>query len=93
MSSVWSVYVIETEGGRFYTGVTTDLNQRFRQHAAQIKGGAKFFRSDPPSLVLFVHDCQSRSHALRLEARIKSFSRPEKEALVFRRPAAFLREF
>lgn len=80
---MWFVYVIETELGRFYTGVAKDINARFRQHAGELKGGAKFFRSDRPSLLLFFKECRNRSEAQKLESHIKSLSRVEKEQLVY----------
>lgn len=82
-SFVWYVYVIETEQGRFYTGVAKDINARFRQHAGEIKGGAKFFRSDKPSLLLYFQECENRSEAQKLECYVKSLSRAEKEMLVY----------
>lgn len=81
--NMWWLYVIETEKGRFYTGVTTDVDQRFRQHAGEIKGGAKFFRSDAPALLIYLESHPSRSAAQRAESRMKSLSRTQKEALVF----------
>ncbi len=80
---MWWVYIIETESGRFYAGVARDINRRFRQHAGEIKGGAKFFRGDRPSLLIFAEESASRSCALRREAEIKSLSRIQKERLVF----------
>lgn len=80
---MWFVYVIETELGRFYTGVARDINARFRQHAGEVKGGAKFFRSDRPSLLLFFKKCRNRSEAQKMESHIKSLSRVEKEQLVY----------
>ena len=29
----WLVYMIETRSGKLYTGITTDLDRRFRQHS------------------------------------------------------------
>ncbi len=80
---MWIVYIIETVGGRFYTGVSTDINLRFRQHSGQLKGGAKFFHSDPPSLVIYVEERVSRSLAQKREAAIKALSRAQKERLVY----------
>ncbi|MEZ4816101.1 MAG: GIY-YIG nuclease family protein [Bdellovibrionota bacterium] len=80
---MWFLYIVETELGRFYTGVAKDVNQRFRQHSGEIKGGAKFFRSDKASLLLYVKKCKNRSEAQKLESRIKSLSRKEKEELVY----------
>lgn len=80
---MWWVYIIETESGRFYTGVARDINRRFRQHQGEIKGGAKFFRSDRPSLLIYAEESASRSLAQQREAEIKSLPRAQKEQLIF----------
>ena len=66
-----------------YTGVSTDVNKRFRQHLGLIKGGAKFFRSDPPALLVYEEQGLTRAIAQQREAAIKKLNRKEKEELVF----------
>lgn len=83
MIRVWSVYVIESQSGKFYTGISTDVNRRFRQHLGVVKGGAKYFRSDPPSLLVYEESFRDRSAAQKREAEIKAFTRLEKENLVY----------
>ncbi|MBP7844788.1 MAG: GIY-YIG nuclease family protein [Proteobacteria bacterium] len=78
----WFVYIIETQSGKFYTGICKDINKRFEQHSGLKKGGAKFFRSDPPALLVFEESHKSQSHALKREYEIKSMSRAQKEALI-----------
>ena len=79
---MWYVYVIETLKGHYYTGVARDVNKRFLQHEGKIKGGAKFFHSDKPSLLLFCKSCKDRSSAQKLESKIKSLNRKQKEVLL-----------
>ncbi|MEH6648516.1 MAG: GIY-YIG nuclease family protein [Motiliproteus sp.] len=78
--------MIETEGGRLYTGITTDLKRRFEQHKTG-KGGAKFFRSDPPLRLRYTLELPDRSSALKLEYRIKQLSRQQKWKLVAKNTA------
>jgi putative endonuclease len=40
----WFVYIIEADNGKLYTGITTDLSRRFKQHQ-QHNGGARFFHT------------------------------------------------
>lgn len=80
---MWWVYVIETESGSFYTGVAKDVNLRFRQHKGEIKGGAKFFRSNPPSLLIYMKEYKNRSEAQKIESYIKKLSRTQKEEFIF----------
>jgi putative endonuclease len=81
-SSSWWVYIIETEKGTLYTGITTDLERRFRQHAGEIKGGAKYFNGATPVRIRFKKKFPDRSSASKHEAHIKSLSRAEKLLLL-----------
>ncbi len=47
----WFVYIIEANDNSLYTGITTDLQRRFDQHASG--QGAKFLKADAP-LDLFI---------------------------------------
>lgn len=73
--------MIETEGGRLYTGISTDPKRRFEQHRSG-KGGAKFFRTDPPRRICYLHECVDRSDASRQEYRLKQLSRKQKLQLI-----------
>lgn len=51
-------YVLRSFSGlRTYTGITTDLSRRLRQHNGEIRGGAKATRSGGPWNVLCVVAC------------------------------------
>lgn len=82
MSSVpWFVYIIENEKGHLYTGITTDIERRFREHQGS-KKGAKFFRTGSPLKILFQKKFATRSMASKFEAKVKSLKRAEKIALI-----------
>lgn len=76
----WHVYMIRSADGSLYTGITTDVERRFRQHAAG--EGARYFRGRQPVEVVFREGGHTRSSAGRREARIKNMSRAEKLILV-----------
>lgn len=78
----WFVYIIETQSGKFYTGICKDINKRFEQHLGIKKGGAKFFRSDPPALLIYEESHKTQSLALKREYEIKSMNRIQKEELI-----------
>lgn len=84
MAANWWVYMVETESGRLYTGITTDVARRFCEHSntSASSKGAKFFRSDPASKVVYRELSESRSAASRREAAIKKLSRKEKLLLL-----------
>jgi putative endonuclease len=77
----WQVYIILCTDDSLYTGITTDPERRFRQHA---KGaGAKYFRGRQPVRIVYHEGGHTRSSAARREAEIKSISREEKLLLCF----------
>ena len=78
-SAPWFVYVLECANGRLYTGITTDVARRFREHATG--RGAAFTRMNAPHRVLAFTACADRSQASRLEARIKRLSPTDKRRL------------
>ena len=73
---IWQVYIILCSDDSLYTGITTDLERRFCQHARG--SGAKYFRGRQPIRVVYSEGGHSRSSAGKREAEIKSLSRPEK---------------
>jgi putative endonuclease len=76
----WQVYIILCSDNSLYTGITTDMERRFLQHAQG--RGAKFFRGRRPLRVVYREGGHSRSSASSREARIKAMSRPDKLGLV-----------
>lgn len=78
----WWAYIIETDKGALYTGITTDLERRFRQHSGELKGGAKYFHSGAPVEIRYKKKFKNRSEASKFEARVKAMKRSEKLALL-----------
>ena len=76
----WSVYVLECQSGRLYTGVAVDPRKRLLAHASG--KGALFTRADPPRRCLTVRQFPDQSSALKEEHRIKQLSRTEKLDLI-----------
>lgn len=81
MSDGWVVYIVESARGALYTGVTTSLERRLREHATGARG-ARFFRLGGPAAVRYVEHATDRSSAQRREAAIKRLSRSAKLALI-----------
>ena len=82
-STPWFVYLIKSSDGLLYTGITTDVERRFREHQG-LSGknrGAKFFRGRTPVSVVYTELLDSRSQASRREAEIKRMSTSAKRAL------------
>ncbi|MEQ9023338.1 MAG: GIY-YIG nuclease family protein [Pseudomonadales bacterium] len=82
-STPWFVYLIKSSDGLLYTGITTDVERRFREHQG-LSGknkGAKFFRGRSPVSIVYKETHKSRSQASRREAQIKKMSASAKQAL------------
>jgi len=75
----WMVYIIESEQGLLYTGITTEPERRFREHASG--KGARWFRGRAPRRFVYLEPCADRGAALRREAAIKRLPRAAKLAL------------
>ena len=68
--------MILASDGYLYTGITTDIGRRWRQHGS--KQGAKFFYGRKPTALLYLEGNHSRSSASQKEYEIKQFKRPQK---------------
>jgi len=78
----WSVYIILCSDGSLYTGISTDVERRFRQHRGG--KGAKFFRGRQPLNIAYRENNYSHADACRREIAIKKMPRAEKWALIER---------
>jgi putative endonuclease len=74
------VYVLRCGDETFYTGYTTDVERRVREHAAG--EGAKYTRGRTPLELVHVEGFPSRSAAMSREYELKQLSRTEKEQVV-----------
>lgn len=77
----WFVYIIENEKGHYYTGITTDLARRFKEHGAE-KKGAKFFNTGAPVEIVFSKKFPDRSSASKFECAVKKLNRAKKIDLI-----------
>lgn len=72
----WFVYLLECANGRLYTGITPDLEERFRKHATG--KGAMFTRLNKPLRMIAAIPCTDRSEASRLERLMKGLAPGQK---------------
>ena len=79
-STLWYIYIILCSDNSLYTGITTDVERRFSQHAEG--RGAKYFRGRQPLQVVYCESGHNRSSASSREIRIKAMNRADKMLLV-----------
>ena len=77
----WSVYIISCHDGSLYTGISTDVERRFKQH--KNKKGAKYFYSRRPEKIVYIEDKHNKSTAAQREHEIKSLNRKQKLVLIY----------
>ena len=76
----WQVYIILCSDDSLYTGISTDVERRFAEHASG--RGARYFRGRQPLRVLYRETGHTRSSASAREVAIKSLSRAGKLNLI-----------
>jgi putative endonuclease len=77
----WVVYMILTDSGKLYTGITNNLERRFDEHKNQSKG-ASFFHFSGPSKIVYSEPHPDRSSASKREIAIKKLTRKQKDQLI-----------
>ena len=81
----WFVYILECRDGRYYVGITNDVDARIKAHNAG--RGARFTRGRGPVTLRYKERQADKSHALKRELEIKAWRRAKKASLFRRRKA------
>ena len=76
----WFVYILRCADRSLYTGVTTDLPRRLRQHNAGT--ASRYTRSRLPVELTYWEKAGSHGAALQREVAIKRLTRSAKEQLI-----------
>jgi len=79
--SDWFVYMLRCADNSLYTGITTDIERRAKEHNGE-KSVTRYTRVRQPVEVVYQEKADSRSEALKREAQLKKLKKAEKEALV-----------
>ena len=77
---MWYVYILECSDKTFYTGITTDLDNRINQHNKGI--GSKYTFARKPVKYIYSEKCSDRPFATKREKQIKSLTRKKKIELI-----------
>ena len=68
--------------GNLYTGITQDVQRRFKEHQEGGPKAAKYLKGKKPLKLVFNKKIGSRSQALKAEAKIKKWPKEKKESLI-----------
>lgn len=88
-SCQYFVYILLCENGSYYTGYTSDLERRFKEH---VEGSdkCKFTRSFKPlQIEQYWKIDGGKSMAMKVERRIKKLSKAEKRRLILHPESLF----
>lgn len=77
---MWYVYIVKCRDNTLYTGITTDIKRRIKEHNG--KKGAVYTRTRVPVKLVYKENRRNLSQALKREAYIKNLTRREKLKLI-----------
>jgi putative endonuclease len=80
MGKLWFVYIVECSNGRFYTGVTDNIEKRLLRHRSG--QGGHFTKVFGAKRLLYCENFSIRSDALTRESQLKGWTRRKKLALI-----------
>lgn len=79
---MWFVYIVKCADGTLYTGITTDVSRRVKEHNS-FNLGAKYTRGRRPVKLVYTSRVKNKSLAAKAECRIKRLTRKEKNILIY----------
>jgi putative endonuclease len=77
----WFLYVVHCSDDTLYTGVTTDISRRIREHNTGSRG-AKYTKTRRPVRLVYWVDFKDRSTAQRAEYKFKKLTRKQKNEVI-----------
>jgi putative endonuclease len=78
----WHLYVVRCSDGSLYTGISTDVARRLREHRGNGTRRASYMRSRTALDVVFAKQLPDRAAASRAEYAVKQLQKAQKELLV-----------
>jgi putative endonuclease len=80
MTDQYHVYIVASHTRTLYTGVTSDLEQRIRQHKAKVFDG--FSKKHNTTRLVWYSEFPDMDQAIEAEKRIKGLLRKKKIVLI-----------
>jgi putative endonuclease len=78
----WSLYMIKTRMNTLYTGISTDVDRRFKEHSGASKRAARYLKGKGPLELVWHEVVGTKSEALVLEYRVKKLNKRQKLSLI-----------
>lgn len=77
---MYTLYILLCRDNTLYTGITTDLERRFKEHKEG--KGSKYTRARKVKKIVYTEKLKNKSAALKRELEIKKLTRDQKDALI-----------
>ena len=81
LQRLWFVYIVRCADASLYTGVTTDLARRVKEHNSTT-AGARYTRGRRPVVLVYAEKCAARSLASKREHALKKLDSRQKQRLI-----------
>ena len=78
---MYYTYILECNDETLYTGSTTDIERRLKQHN-ELKAGAHYTKIRRPVKLVYLETYATQSEAMKREAFIKTLTKEKKLALL-----------
>lgn len=79
---MYYTYILRCKDNSLYTGITTDLKRRFKEHKEKGKKSAKYTLTHNASKMEIAWKSEDRILASRLEFQLKRLNKKQKEDLI-----------
>lgn len=92
VKKMYFVYMLRCKDNSIYTGITTDLERRLKEHKERGKKCAKYTQNHQAVKMEMAWQTENRIYASKLEYHIKKLEKFKKEELI-KNPEIKLKEF
>ncbi len=79
---MYYTYILKCSDSTLYTGITTDIERRLKEHNGTMAWGAKYTKIRQPVELLYHEEYSNRSEASKRESEIKKMTREKKLQLI-----------
>ena len=81
-NKMYYIYMLRCEDNSIYTGITTDINRRMKEHFSKDNKCAKYTLNHTAKKLETAWETETRILASKLEYYIKKLSKKDKEELI-----------
>lgn len=81
---MYYTYMVRCEDETIYTGITTNIERRMKEHTSKGKKCAKYTLNHPVKKIESVWQSENRVLASKLEFHIKTLSKKQKQELILK---------